>query len=126
MPSVAALTAPAANRLPWSKYKINKTGPATTGSTIRIPATRGPQRLPASEEATTSRGEQQLQRQDSHWCSVSQELLLPSLSRSAGVVGLQESDEVPHCRQGLPQFVRGQLCANPVAEPAVILAACCQ
>src|SRR5829696_6002251 len=87
MPSVAALAAPAANRLPWSKYKINKTGPATTGSTIRIPATREPQRLPASEEATTSRGaEQQLRRQDSHWCSVSQELLLPSLSRSA-VVG---------------------------------------
>ena len=23
---------------------------------------------------------------------------------------------MPHCRQGVPQFVRGQLCSNPVAE----------
>jgi len=30
--------------------------------------------------------------------------------------GLQESDEVPHCHQCVPQFVRGQLCSNPVAE----------
>jgi hypothetical protein len=31
-------------------------GPATIGSTTRVPATRGPQRRPASAEATTSSG----------------------------------------------------------------------
>src|SRR5215211_9492734 len=56
MPNVAAPAASAANRLPCSKYKINKIGPATIGKTTKIPATRGPQRLPVSDEPTTSKG----------------------------------------------------------------------
>jgi hypothetical protein len=38
------------------QIQISKIGPATIGSTTRIPATRGPQRRPASEEATTNSG----------------------------------------------------------------------
>jgi len=56
MPNVAALAASEANRLPCSKYKINEIGPATMGSTTKIPATEGPQRRPASDEPTTSKG----------------------------------------------------------------------
>ena len=86
MPSVAALAASAVKRPPWSKYKINKIGPATIGSTTKIPATREPQRRPASEEATDKQGcEQQLQRQDSHRYLVSQELF-PREPRHSAVV----------------------------------------
>src|SRR5688500_1269283 len=95
MPSVAALAAPAANRLPWSKYKINKMGAATTGNTIKIPATRVHQRLPASEEATSSR------RKSSSFNAravTGAQYHRSCYSRASVVrrqlVGLQESDEV--------------------------------
>jgi hypothetical protein len=53
---VAALAASASKRLRCSKYKINKIGPATIGSTTKVPATRGRLRRPASDEPTTSKG----------------------------------------------------------------------
>src|SRR5215216_6022891 len=118
MPNVAALAAFAANRLPCSKYKINKIGPATIGSTTKIPATRGPQRRPASDEPTTNKGASSsfnartVTGAQYHRCC---DTGAASVVRE-WLVGLQESDEASHCRQRVPQLVRGQLGSNPVAE----------